>query len=447
MPVLSRLRSLASFVLAFAALSSFAHPSRVHALNTVENWTPEFVKRLGYGSEPVWRDEFNGDALDLTKWDPKDDPWPHNGEKQYYSPSAVTVSDGKLKIRASKEERGGRPYTSGRIDTSQSTQFQYGLYAARIKSTYSQGVWPAWWLFGTGPKYSELDMFEQAGGDAALLGEGASGDDSSYAALTHFSVVNRPTDEVSQGPVNSFKVTRPEKFSDNFHVMWMEWTPTELWFGLDDWSQLNLANISQLDAFNAHMYMIFNVAIGGDYPGDPDSTTVMPQTLEVDWVRVWAKGGRGEDILQHEKINDNDGQGGQSEQPTDGGSNGGSSGGESSSSSSSTGGISSSGVPSTGGSSSDIPSSSSSSGPSDGSSDGSSSAVNGSDDNDSSSSGDAPDDGNGGDIDGSSGSPGGGSNNGGSSSDNAVDLGAASILQASGAIGLLGLVASVALML
>jgi len=332
MPVHSRLRTLASLVLSFAALSGLSRPSPAHAMTILENWTPEAVGRTEYGSEPVWRDEFNGESLDLTKWHVLDEAWPHNSEKQYYTPNAVSVSGGTLRIRAAQEEFKGRQYTSGRIDTTQSTQFRHGLYAARIKSTYSQAVWPAWWLFGTGPKYSEIDIFEQVGGDSYLQGTGY-GDDSSYSALMQYSIADRPTNNVTRNTnVRSFKVERPEKFADQFHVMWLEWTPTAVWVGLNDWQQMIMADASQLEAFNAYMFMIFNIAIGGDYPGDPDSTTVLPQTLEVDWVRVWAKGGRAEDILQHEKIDDPDVPhtpgGGKSSSSSSSSSTGGSSGGE-----------------------------------------------------------------------------------------------------------------------
>jgi beta-glucanase (GH16 family) len=258
------------------------------------NWTPEAVGRTGYTL--AWNDEFDGTTLDLSKWDPKDEAWPDNGEKQYYSPSAVTVSDGTLKIRASHEPMGGRQYTSGRIDTSKSVQFKHGIYAARLKPTYSQGLWPAWWMFGTGPKYSEIDVFELVGGNSALTGTG-SGDDSAYGALTHFSVEDRPTPRVTHGPGASFHAPAGEKFADNFHVMWLEWTDTEVYMGLDGNSRMIIANISELVAFEAHMYLILNVAIGGNFPGDPDATTVMPQNFEVDWVRVYAK--NGENIMVH----------------------------------------------------------------------------------------------------------------------------------------------------
>jgi len=293
----SRLRTLLCFTLSLALLVGLASPSSssssllaVRAVSGAElpNWTPEAVGRTGYTL--AWNDEFEGTTLDLSKWDPKDEAWPDNGEKQYYSPSAVTVSDGTLKIRASHEPTGGRQYTSGRIDTSKSVQFKHGIYAARLKPTYSQGLWPAWWMFGTGPKYSEIDVFELVGGDSALTGTG-SGDDSAYGALTHFSVEDRPTPHVTHGPGASFHAPTGEKFADNFHVMWLEWTATEVYMGLDGGYRMIIANMSELVAFDAHMYLILNVAIGGSFPGDPDATTVMPQNFEVDWVRVYAKNG------------------------------------------------------------------------------------------------------------------------------------------------------------
>ena len=273
--------------------------SSVHAYSA-DTWTPAAAGRVGYDAAPVWADEFDGATLDRTKWTPEDIAWPHNGELQYYSPDVkyVNTTDGRLHITASDDDNGGRLFTSGRIDTEKTVQFRRGLFAARIKMTQGQGLWPAWWMFGTGPKYSEIDIAESVGGSSALTKPPTgSGNDASYGTLFHFSVKDRPTAEVTKGPATSFKAPVGQKLADDYHVMWLEWTATEVWCGMDTEHRRKLIDdISQLEAFNAHMFLILNVAIGGYFPGAPDQTTPFPQTMSVDWVRVWAKDG--DDIMK-----------------------------------------------------------------------------------------------------------------------------------------------------
>lgn len=150
-------------------------------------------------------------------------------------------------------------------------------------------------LFGTGPKYSEIDIAESAGGTSAAAGTG-SGDDTAYGTILHFSVKDKPTDEVTKLPGGSFHTPDGSAFADNYYVMWLEWTETEVWAGLDNDHRKIVDDLSQLEAYKAHMYIILNVAVGGHYPQAPDATTQFPQTMSVDWVRVWNKDG--EDILK-----------------------------------------------------------------------------------------------------------------------------------------------------
>lgn len=152
-------------------------------------------------------------------------------------------------------------------------------------------------MFGTGPKYSEIDIAESAGGSAARnTPPTGAGDDTAYGTLLHFSVKDKPTDEVTQLPGGSFHTPDGSAFADNYYVMWLEWTETEVWAGLGDDYRKIVDDISKLDAYQASMYLLLNVAVGGYYPQAPDAGTVFPQTMSVDWVRVWNK--NGEDILR-----------------------------------------------------------------------------------------------------------------------------------------------------
>jgi beta-glucanase (GH16 family) len=171
--------------------------------------------------------------------------------------------------------------------------FKHGLFAARIKMTKGQGIWPAFWMFGTGTKYSEIDIAEMAGGNSALTKPPTgSGDDASYASLCHFAIEDGKTAPVTPGPGNSHHAPDGQIFADDYHVMWLEWTEKEVYSGLDtNDQQTMIEDVSKLAAFQAHMYIILNVAVGGSYPGNPDSTTSFPQIMHVDWVRVYNKNG------------------------------------------------------------------------------------------------------------------------------------------------------------
>lgn len=262
-----------------------------------DDWVPTDGGRVGYGTSPVWWDEFDGSSLDTSIWHRENVAWSHNKELEFYSddPQYSAVTNGTLSIKATNTATGGRAYTSARISTIESTKFHHGLFAARIRMPQGQGIWPAFWLFGTGPKYSEIDIAEMAGGTSATTTPATgSGDDRAVGTLIHFA-----TEEggpVTQGPGCNHHLPDGSKWSSGFHVFWLEWTSTEMWSGVDSYDQqMFVANISNLDAFEASMYVILNVAVGGSYPGSPDNTTVFPQNMEVDWVRIYAKDG--EDII------------------------------------------------------------------------------------------------------------------------------------------------------
>lgn len=145
MPRLSRRSLLRSTLVAAAALLLPFAPSAL--AQDTSDWNPTMVNRPGYGVAPVWSDEFNGASLDRSKWTPEETAWWHNGELQYYTADEANcnTADGKLRITATDTPKGGRQYTSARIDTQHTMQFKHGLFAARIKLTKGQGLWPAFW--------------------------------------------------------------------------------------------------------------------------------------------------------------------------------------------------------------------------------------------------------------------------------------------------------------
>ena len=229
----------------------------------------------------VFEEEFNGTSLDLNTWEYQIGAggW-GNAELQYYTNGAnVDVSNGTLKIIAQKS---GNTYTSSRIRTKDKADFRYGRLEARIKLPIGQGIWPAFWMmptddvYGTWPSSGEIDIMEYLGNDAnTIYGTchyGYSPGDKGYLTGSY--------DLASGG------------FNDDFHVFAVEWEDNVIRWYMD--GQLYHAVSSSHPEFNyfnwpftEDFHFILNVAVGGLWPGYPDATTVFPQTMEVDWVRVY----------------------------------------------------------------------------------------------------------------------------------------------------------------
>ena len=240
----------------------------------------------------VWSDEFNGpdgSRPDAAKWnfEAGGNGW-GNHELEYYTnrPENSFVQGGNLVLQALKERFTGpdhvtRDYTSARITTKGFFEQAYGRFEARIKIPRGQGVWPAFWLIGndfgkTGwPGCGEIDIMENIGKEPSTIhgsmhGPGYSGDND------FTSVYKLP------GGVNFF---------DDFHVFAIEWEPGIVRFFVDRELYATFTP-SRLPAgmkwvFDHPFYIILNVAVGGDWPGPPDSTTLFPQTMLVDYVRVY----------------------------------------------------------------------------------------------------------------------------------------------------------------
>jgi beta-glucanase (GH16 family) len=240
----------------------------------------------------VWSDEFNGtngSLPDIANWtyDIGGSGWGNQELESYTNrPVNVHVQDGNLMITALEENYAGSdgitcPYTSARIKTQGLFSQAYGKFEARIKIPQGQGLWPAFWMLGTNfgqvpwPTSGEMDIMENIGREPSTIhgtvhGPGYSGD---------------------QGITGSFTLPNGARFADDFHVFALQWEPTVIRFYVDD-TLYKTVSPSDLppDApwvFNHPFFIILNVAVGGDWPGNPDSTTVFPQTMLVDYVRVY----------------------------------------------------------------------------------------------------------------------------------------------------------------
>ncbi len=263
--------------------SARSEPRSAGAKLSRDTWRP------GPGWKLSWSDEFAGSSLHTNNWvfDLGADGW-GNRELQTYtsSPDNVSVRDGDLILRAI-EARG--KYTSARLKTLGKKSWQYGKIAARIRLPYGQGIWPAFWMLGDNvnsigwPKCGEIDIMEMIGG-------GENRDDSSYGTL-HWGDSAGKHLEKGSGPK---ELPDPAIFHDDYHVFEVEWTRREINWRRDGREYLRI-NIDvkahpDMQAFHRPFFILLNLAIGGNWPGNPNSSTVFPQEMRVDWVRVYQRG-------------------------------------------------------------------------------------------------------------------------------------------------------------
>ncbi len=239
----------------------------------------------------VWEDQFNGNTLDLTKWEPMvGNGCPNlcgwgNNELQYYRAENATVSNGTLKITARQQNFGGAQYTSARLRTANKADFTYGRFEMRAKMPAGQGLWPAFWMlptdyvFGGWAASGEIDVMEYLGNDTRTV----------YGTI-HYG---------GEYPANAYSGgARTVPFGnlvDDFHEYAVEWDETEMRWYLD--GQLYSTKTSWWSSggaypapFNQRFHMLLNLAVGGNWPGAPNGSTQFPATMEVDYVRVFQEG-------------------------------------------------------------------------------------------------------------------------------------------------------------
>jgi beta-glucanase (GH16 family) len=236
--------------------------------------------------ELVWADEFDSTGFpDPAKW--TFEVGNNNGannEWQYYKANDKDncwADNGRLVITAIKEDYGGQHYTSARLNTKAKAEFTYGKIEARLKLPYGQGIWPAFWTLGgnidqvSWPACGEIDIMELIGG--------AGYNDRTAYGTPHWALANG-----SHAQYGGSETLDSGKYNDAFHIFSVEWTSQSLkWFM--DGVQFHVMTITGTDfsEFKLDHFIILNLAVGGDWPGYPDGTTVFPQKFEIDYVRVY----------------------------------------------------------------------------------------------------------------------------------------------------------------
>lgn len=238
----------------------------------------------------VWSDEFDGNALDTSKWSVQTGDgceinlcgWGNN-ELQWYQADNVEVADGLLTITARREAVNGRNFTSARIRTLDRGDWRYGRFEIRARLLQGQGLWPAIWMLPSDNAYGgwaasgEIDIMELVGHQPARV----------HGTL-HYGG-EWPDNEQS----GDWYQLDSGIFAGDFHVFALEWEEGEIRWYVDgehyqtqtDWYSTGGPYPAP---FDRRFHLVMNVAVGGNWPGNPDLSTPFPQTMEVDWVRVYS---------------------------------------------------------------------------------------------------------------------------------------------------------------
>lgn len=242
----------------------------------------------------LWADEFNDDDINLRDWnfDIGDNGW-GNAEWQYYQPKNATLQDGHLVITAREQRVGGSTYTSTRMKTEDEVEFTYGRVDIRAALPEGQGIWPALWALGANfrevgwPRTGELDIMEMIGGG---------GRENTVHGTMHWNRggLSGSYSHTYQG--GSYHLDAG-LFSDGFHVFSMVRSPEGVTWLVDDvpFYSFQFTEGPDFEAFQKPFFLIFNIAVGGRWPGYPNESTYFPQRLVVDYVRVFGENATNED--------------------------------------------------------------------------------------------------------------------------------------------------------
>ena len=273
-----------SYVLSFYFLlsSGFVLAQSANTAPSLPGWTL------------TWSDEFNGadgSPVDSSKWvsETGGNGW-GNQELEYYTtrPENAFQQGGNLVIKALQEKYTGpdnvsRDYTSARLKTQGKFTQKYGRFEARIKIPKGQGIWPAFWMLGDDigkngwPKSGEIDIMENIGKEPALV----------------HGTIHGPGYSGAKGPSASFGLPGDVRFADDFRIYAVEWGPKFIRFYVDEhlYATRTPSDLPKGTkwVYDHPFFLLLNVAVGGEWPGNPDATSVFPQTMLVDYVRVYKR--------------------------------------------------------------------------------------------------------------------------------------------------------------
>jgi len=224
----------------------------------------------------VWSDEFDSTAINTANWnfETGGNGWGNN-EQEYYQSDNATVANGNLIITAKKETQGSNPYTSARMTTAGKRTFTYGKMEARMKIPVGQGLWPAFWALGSNitsvswPACGEIDIMEHINADSLIYG------------TLHW---NNNGHVSSGGKMNSTPT--------DYHVYAVEWDESSIRWYVDNvkYHEVAFSNgDNTVSIFSKPFYLLFNLAVGGNWPGQTVDESKLPARLYVDYVRVYQR--------------------------------------------------------------------------------------------------------------------------------------------------------------
>jgi beta-glucanase (GH16 family) len=227
------------------------------------------------GSSNSWQltfaEDFNGTSIDPTKWNtfyyPNIVNTGHN-ELQAYTPSALTVQNGVLRIRADKQALGGLNYTSGIIQSRDKFAQLFGYFEMRARLPKGSGLWSSFWMLPQSHNWPpEIDIMENLGHEPTTI----------Y-------MTNHWTDSAGTNPFHTSYVTGPD-YSLDYHTYAVLWAPGQIIWYIDG---IESARTTQHVA-SEPMYLLANLAVGGDWPGNPDANTSFPSFYDIDYIHVYQR--------------------------------------------------------------------------------------------------------------------------------------------------------------
>jgi beta-glucanase (GH16 family) len=241
--------------------------------------TPTDTIPVPAGWQLVWHDEFDGPSIDQAKWNFEvNGNGGGNNELQYYTArtSNAYIDSGKLVIQALQESYLGKSYTSARMNSNEKGDWTYGRFEIRAKLPYGRGLWPAiWmlptdWVYGGWPASGETDIMEMLGHETTKV----------------YGTIHYGSSPATHQQTGGSYVISEGSFAGTYHVFAIEWDTTGMHWYVDGTKYFETLHGSP---FDKRFHMMLNVAVGGNWPGSPDASTIFPQRMFVDYVRVFRK--------------------------------------------------------------------------------------------------------------------------------------------------------------